>query len=278
MAGARPVFADIDPVTSTLNPDSIRNAVTKRTKVIIPVHLYGSPSDLDPLLDFSRSSGIQIIEDACQAHGAKYKGKMTGTLGDTGCFSFYPTKNLGAYGDAGMVVTNNEELYQKILLLRNLGQTDRYHHKILGANNRMDELQAAILRVKLRYLNKWNESRKNLAGIYTKNMQNLSIKLPASPVYSERVFHLYVIELNNRDSLFQHLRNHEIFAEIHYPVPLHLQEAFQYLGISEGSLPFTEASAKKVLSLPLYPQLTQQAVQQVTDCIREFLIKENTSG
>jgi dTDP-4-amino-4,6-dideoxygalactose transaminase len=273
MTGARPVFTDIDPVTCTLNPEEVLNAITNKTKAIIPVHLYGCPTDLDPLLKISQSAGVPIIEDACQSHGALYKGKMTGTLGLAGCFSFYPTKNLGAYGDAGMIVTNNEEFHKRIVMLRNLGQTDRYHHKLAGFNNRMDELQAAILRVKLGHLNKWNKRREELAAIYSDNLKEFPIQLPVNPEHSQRVYHLYVIHAENRDALFRHLREREIFAEIHYPVPLHLQEAFQYLDIKRGSLPFTEASAKKVLSLPLFPQLAVESIGEVAFTIREFLSK-----
>jgi dTDP-4-amino-4,6-dideoxygalactose transaminase len=271
MTAARPVFADIDPSTCTLSINSVENAISDRTKAIIPVHLYGCPADLDPLLDISQRKGIPIIEDACQSHGAKYKGKMTGTLGAVGCFSFYPTKNLGAYGDAGMIVTNDESLFEKILMLRNLGQTDRYHHKVPGFNNRMDELQAAILRIKLKYLDEWNRKREELASLYSRSLANVSIALPINPQYASRVYHLYVIHLNNRDALFEYLRRNSISAEIHYPVPLHLQEAFQYLGIKEGTLPFTEESAKKVLSLPLYPQLSANDVEIVASCIQDFL-------
>ncbi len=274
MTGARPVFADIDPKTCTLNAAEAEKVITNRTKAMIPVHLYGCPVDLDPLQKISASSGIPLIEDACQSHGAKYKGKMTGTIGKAGCFSFYPTKNLGAYGDAGMIITNDEEFYKKIVMLRNLGQTDRYHHNLPGFNNRMDELQAAILRVKLKHLAESNKRREGLADIYSHNLRELSLELPADPEYGKRVYHLYVIQIENRDALLQHLREKEIFAEIHYPIPLHLQEAFRYLGIKEGSLPYTETSAKKVLSLPLYPQLTEQAVDQVVTCIRDFLKTE----
>jgi dTDP-4-amino-4,6-dideoxygalactose transaminase len=273
MTGARPVFADIDPLTCTLNSDEVLNAITNRTKAIIPVHLYGCSADLDPLLNISQSAGVPIIEDACQSHGAQYKGKMTGSLGLAGCFSFYPTKNLGAYGDAGMIVTNNEEFHKRIVMLRNLGQTDRYHHKLAGFNNRMDELQAAILRVKLGHLDEWNKKREELASIYSRKLQGFPIQLPVNPDYGKRVYHLYVIHVENRDALFEYLREREIFAEIHYPVPLHLQEAFQNLQIKKGSLPLTEASAEKVLSLPLFPQLTEEAIDQVTAAIRDFLSK-----
>jgi dTDP-4-amino-4,6-dideoxygalactose transaminase len=274
MTGARPVFADIDPITCTINPDGVQKVITDRTRAIIPVHLYGCPVDLEPLLKISRKAGIHVIEDACQAHGAFYKGKMTGTLGDVGCFSFYPTKNLGAYGDAGMIVTNDEELHAKIVMLRNLGQTDRYHHKFVGFNKRMDELQAAILRVKLRHLNEWNKKRDELAAVYARSLQGLPVVLPVNPDYGRRVYHLYVIHLENRDALFQHLRKREIFAEIHYPVPLHLQESFQYLGIKEGSLPISESSAKRVLTLPLYPQLKVDDIQQVVSSLHEYFTKE----
>ncbi len=274
MIGARPIFVDIGPETSTMNPAALEKAITEQTRAIIPVHLYGCVAEMDPILRIARQAKLHVIEDACQAHGAEYRGSKAGTLGDTGCFSFYPTKNLGAYGDAGMIVTQDRALHDKIRMLRNLGQSGRYHHRLLGFNSRLDELQAAILRVKLRHLEEWNKTRANLAALYSKSLQRLPLTLPATPDYCRRVFHLYVIQAENRNRLHEYLRAAGVSTEIHYPVALHLQEAFQYLGIAEGSLPYTERAAKKVLSLPLYPHLKPELVQQIASLIRDFITKE----
>lgn len=274
MIGARPVFVDIDPETCTINPALIEKAITDRTKAIIPVHLYGCAASLDPILKIAKQAKLHVIEDACQAHGAELNGRKVGTIGELGCFSFYPTKNLGAYGDGGIIVTQNKNLYEKIKMLRNLGQSKKYDHQLLGFNSRLDEIQAAILRVKLRYLNEWNKMRTNLATLYSKSLQTVALKLPANPSYCSRVYHLYVIHTKNRTRLQQYLRNAGIDTQIHYPTPLHLQEAFKYLGMQQGSLPFTERSAQEVLSLPLYPQLSAESVQQIASYISNLLLKE----
>ena len=272
--GARPVFVDIDPETSTINPELIEKAITDRTRAIIPVHLYGSVANLDPILRIAKQAKLHVIEDACQAHGAEFKGRKVGTLGDVGCFSFYPTKNLGAYGDGGIIVTQNGNLYERLKMLRNLGQSEKYDHRILGFNSRLDEIQAAILRVKLRHLNEWNKTRSNLAALYSKLLNDLPLILPANPDYCSRVYHLYVIQVTNRNQLIGHLKKAEIETQIHYPTPLHLQGAFKYLETKKGSLPVTEKSAEEVLSLPLYPQLTAESVERVASHIANFLTKE----
>jgi dTDP-4-amino-4,6-dideoxygalactose transaminase len=272
--GARPVFVDIDPETCTMDPTLIENAITNRTRAIIPVHLYGGVANLEPIMKIARQADIRVIEDACQAHGAEFEMKKAGTLGDLGCFSFYPTKNLGAYGDGGIIVTRNFDLYEKLRMLRNLGQSERFDHQMLGLNSRLDEIQAAILRVKLPYLNQWNDIRSNLAALYSNLLQDLPITLPANPDYCSRVYHLYVIQLENRDRLQAYLKDREIDSQIHYPTPLHLQTAFQYLDLKRGDLPVTEQSAEKVLSLPLYPQLTLESVKLIASHILEFCTKE----
>lgn len=272
--GARPVFVDIDPQTCTINPALIQKAITNRTKAIIPVHLYGCVANLEPILRIAKQAKLYVIEDACQAHGADFAGRKAGSIGDVGCFSFYPTKNLGAYGDGGMIVTKDKDLYEKLRMLHNLGQFEKYDHRILGFNSRLDEIQAAILRVKLPYLTNWNEARANLAALYSRLLKDLPLQLPANPEYCMRVYHLYVIQVKNRDRLQKYLRKKEIDTQVHYPTPLHLQTAFQYLNLKPGDLPDTEQSAQQVLSLPLYPQLSSTAVELIASHVSDFLTKD----
>jgi dTDP-4-amino-4,6-dideoxygalactose transaminase len=274
--GARPLFVDIDPETCTIDPTLLESAITNRTRAIIPVHLYGNVANLEPILRIAHHAKIPVIEDACQAHGAEFDGKKVGTIGDLGCFSFYPTKNLGAYGDGGMIVTRNKELYEKLRMLHNLGQSEKYNHQILGFNSRLDEMQSAILRVKLRYLNEWNKRRSDLAALYSKLLQDLPVKLPANPDYCSRVYHLYVIHTKNREGLREYLRNAKVDAQVHYPTPLHLQPAFEYLSVKRGELPFTEESTQEVLSLPLYPQLKPASVELIASHISNFFAKEKS--
>lgn len=272
--GARPVFVDIEPDTCTINPLLIEKAITDRTRAIIPVHLYGCVANLEPILKIAKQAKLHVIEDACQAHGAEFTGKKVGTIGDLGCFSFYPTKNLGAYGDGGIIVTKNKDLYEKLGMLHNLGQSEKYDHRILGFNSRLDEIQAAILRVKLTHLNEWNNRRSDLASLYSKLLQNLPLKLPVNPDYCSRVYHLYVIQTKTRKRLQEYLRNAKIETQIHFPTPLHLQTAFQYLDVRKGTLPVTEQAAQQVLSLPLYPQLNPASVELIASHISDFLSKE----
>lgn len=275
--GARPVFVDIDPETCTIDPALIESAITNRTRAIIPVHLYGGVANLEPILRIAQQAKIPVIEDACQAHGAEFAGKKVGTIGDLGCFSFYPTKNLGAYGDGGMIVTRKKDLYEKLRMLHNLGQSEKFNHQILGFNSRLDEIQSAILRVKLPHLNEWNKRRSDHATLYSRLLQNLPIKLPANPDYCSRVYHLYVIHAKNRDGLQEYLRNAKIDTQVHYPTPLHLQPAFEYLNVKRGTLPFTEKSAQEVLSLPLYPQLRPASVELIASHISNFFAKEKSA-
>ncbi len=267
-AGARPLFVDVNPRTFTMDPEKLESAITPRTRAILPVHLYGQAVDMDPILEVGRSRGIPVIEDACQAHGAEYKGRRTGSLGMMAAFSFYPTKNLGASGDAGAVATNDSELADKLRLLRNYGQKKRYYHEIKGFNSRLDEMQAAILRVKLRHLNRWNELRRTKARLYDSLLRE--VVRPIEADYARHVYHLYVVRSRRRDQLQRFLAERGIGSFIHYPVPVHLQEAYRDLGLSRGSLPATELCADQILSLPLYPELPDEQIMEVAEAINQF--------
>lgn len=272
LQGARPVFVDIDPRTYNMNPAQVEAAITPRTKAIIPVHLYGQPADLDPILDIARRHNIPVIEDAAQAHGATYHGKKVGSLGTLACFSFYPGKNLGAYGDAGALVTNDDALAKKIRMLRDHGRTSKYEHELTGYGYRLDGIQGAILDAKLKHLPAWNEQRRAHADYYTELLANVddSIVLPYEPPHIKGVYHLYVIRTRQRDELLQYLKTREIEAGIHYPVPLHLQPVYKNLGYAKGDFPETERAADEILSLPLYPELTHAQIERVVETMREF--------
>ncbi len=267
-AGARPVFVDVDPRTFTMDPSKLEDAITPRTRAILPVHLYGQAVDMDPILEIGRRRRIPVIEDACQAHGTEYGGRKTGSLGSMAAFSFYPTKNLGACGDGGAVTTGDPELADRLRLLRNYGQRKRYYHESKGFNSRLDEVQAAILRVKLRYLDRWNEARRAKAALYDSMLREVVVPLAAN--YGRHVYHLYVIRSGRRDEMQRYLADRGIGTLIHYPVPVHLQEAYRDLGIPEGSLPATEECAREILSLPLYPELPDEQVAEVAEAINEF--------
>ncbi len=271
LCGAKPVLVDIDPQRYTMNPESFEAAITPRTRAVVAVHLYGCPVDLTPILEIARQREIFVIEDCAQAHGAIYKGKRVGGWGDAGAFSFYPTKNLGAYGDGGAIVTNNPDLAKSIALLRQYGWQERYISSIKGLNSRLDELQAAILRVKLTYLDGWNAQRRKLATRYNALLQGCNLVLPSEPTDVEHVYHQYVIRTEQRDALKSYLFEQGIQSYIHYPVPVHLQAAYLDLGYAKGSLPFTEAAAAQVLSLPMYPEMNEDAVEQVSKTIKQFL-------
>ena len=274
LAQARPVFADIDPDTFCMDINSLEEKITPRTKVIIPVHLYGHPVDMKPLSILAAKYKVKIIEDACQAHGATYQGRKVGSFGDAGCFSFYPTKNLGAYGDGGIVLTDNPKIKERIRLFRNYGQKKKYFCISKGMNSRLDELQAAILRVKLKYLNEWNKARLEKAKLYIKLLSgNENVILPNEKKYASHVYHLFVIRAQKRDYLRRWLLKRKIKTEIHYPVPIHLQPAYAYLGIKRGSLPFTEKYAKEIVSLPIYPELKSSEIQYIAESINEFYKK-----
>ncbi len=270
--GASPVFVDIDEKTYTMDPELIEDAITPRTKAIVPVHLCGQMADMDPILEIAQRHGLFVIEDACQAHGAEYKGKRAGTLGDTGCFSFYPGKNLGAYGEAGAVVTRNKELPDKITTLRDHGQAQKYYHDLIGWNCRMDGIQGAILSVKLKYLEGWNEARRANALLYDEALEEVEgITLPYEAGYGRHVYHLYAVRAPQRDLLSSTLKEKGISCGIHYPVPVHLQNAYRHLGIESGSLPVSEAFVLDFHSLTVYEELTEEQIHYVTDCVNNIL-------
>jgi dTDP-4-amino-4,6-dideoxygalactose transaminase len=268
--GAKPVFVDVDERTYTMDPSGLAKVLTSRTKAIIPVHLFGQSADMDPILEFARENGLFVIEDAAQAHGAEYKGRKIGTLGDVACFSFYPGKNLGAFGEAGAVVTGNADLDQKIRILRDHGQIRKYHHTMVGWNGRMDGIQAAVLRVKLRHLEKGNELRRSHAAHYDQALGGLEeVVLPGKAVGALHVYHIYAICVPERDEVMQFLGNKGIGCGVHYPVPIHLQEAYRSLGYGRGSFPVAERCASAMVSLPMFPELTPTQVEMVAKRVKE---------
>ena len=268
--GARPVFVDVDERTYTLDPDALPKAVTARTKAIIPVHLFGQPADMDSILKFARHRGLFVIEDACQAHGAEYKGRRAGTLGDAACFSFYPGKNLGAFGEAGAVVTDNAELQEKIRILRDHGQVRKYHHTMIGWNCRMDGIQAAALQVKLRYLEKGNQLRRSHAAHYDQAFGGMEeIITPAQAADVRHVYHVYAIRVQERDEVMRLLGEKGIGCGVHYPIPVHLQEAYRSLGYAQGDFPIAERCAAEFISLPMFPELTSAQLEIVVQGVKE---------
>ncbi|WP_376794745.1 DegT/DnrJ/EryC1/StrS family aminotransferase [Thermogemmatispora sp.] len=269
--GARPVFVDIDPQTYTLDPELVSAALTPRTRALLPVHLYGHPADMEPLLAIARRAGLRVIEDASQAHGATYRGRRVGSLGDIGCFSLYYSKNLGAYGEAGICVTNDATLAERLRMLRDHGSRLRYHHELLGSNARLDELQAAVLLVKLRYLDRWNAARQSHASFYNEHLRATGAILPTTRAWATHTYCYYVIQVEQRDRLRYQLEQAGISTGIHYPLPLHLQPACSYLGYQPGSLPRTEACAARIISLPMYPELTEQQLTYVVEQVSQSL-------
>lgn len=268
--GARPVFADIERDTYNVDIAKVADLITERTRAIIPVHLFGQCADMDPLMELVAGKNITVIEDAAQSIGAKYKGRPAGSLGHLGCFSFFPSKNLGAFGDGGMIVTNDAALAERCAVLRQHGSKPKYYHKFVGANFRLDAIQAAILRVKLKHLPGWSDQRRRNAGRYNKLLADAPVTLPTVRDYNEMIYNQYVISHARRDALQAHLKEKEIGTEIYYPLPLHLQECFSDLGYTTGMLPVSEEAAKHVLALPVYPELTDEAQTYVADCIRSF--------
>lgn len=267
-AGAKPVYCDVDPNSLMIDGALLSRSITRKTRAVIPVHIYGRPAPMESILRTARKKNISVIEDACQAHGASIGGKKCGNLGLLGCFSFYPSKNLGAFGDGGMITTNDRALYEKLLKLRNYGSTVKYHHETAGFNQRLDTLQAAVLNVKLPHLNEWNHKRIALAKRYNAKLRGVhEIKLPAA---GKGVYHLYVIRTEQRDSLKSFLEKKGIGTGIHYPIPMHLQGAYRELGYKRGDLPNAEHAARTVLSLPLYPEMPSGYVDAVADNIRSF--------
>jgi dTDP-4-amino-4,6-dideoxygalactose transaminase len=271
--GARPVFVDIDKRTYTMDPAALEQAITKRTKAIIPVHLFGQPADMDSILEVARAHGLFVIEDAAQAHGAEYKGRRAGSLGDAGCFSFYPGKNLGAFGEAGAVVTNNDELQEKIRILRDHGQIRKYHHTMVGWNCRMDAIQAAVLSIKLQHLEKANKLRRARAAQYDRAFEGLEeLVTPYEAPSARHVYHIYAIRVKGRDEVIRRLAEMGIACGIHYPVPVHLQDAYQSLGYQEGAFPIAERAAREFVSLPMFPELSPGQVEVVADRLKEAVL------
>jgi len=266
-AGAQPVLVDIDPQSFNINPAAIEAAITPRTKAIMPVHLYGQPADMDPIMEVARRHGLIVIEDAAQAHGAKYKGRPVGSIGDMTCFSFYPTKNLGAYGEGGAVTSNNAEFARSIRLLRDWGQDRKYHHVVRAFNYRMEGFQGAILRVKLRHLEQWTEARRTIVSKYNRLLADSAVKLPQEMPWARHVYHVYTLRSEDRDALQAALLAEGIQTAIHYAVPAHLQPAYADLGYSRGDLPESEKAASQVLSLPLYPELTDDQIHTVAHAL-----------
>jgi dTDP-4-amino-4,6-dideoxygalactose transaminase len=267
--GAKPVFIDINPVSFTMDPSLLEAAITRKTRAIIPVDLYGQVADMDPILEIANRHGIPVIEDACQAHGAEYRGRKAGAFGVAGCFSFYPGKNLGACGEGGAVTTNDAELAQRIRLWRDHGSSKRYEHIFPGLNMRMEGIQGGILSVKLKYLDRWNDQRRQAASAYDKALADTDIEVPTEMDYGRHVYHLYVIQSENRDALRQQLSDAGIESGLHYPTPLHLQEAYRFLGYKQGDFPVTERVKSRILSLPMYPGIDPKAVERVTSELRE---------
>ena len=267
--GARPVFVDIDPISLTMDVNGIEAAITPRTKAILPVHIYGQSADMDPIVEIARRHGLIVIEDACQAHGAEYKGQRVGSLGDLGCFSFYPGKNLGAYGEGGMVVTKNQGYVDTIRILRDWGAKSKYHHIVKGYNYRMEGIQGAILRVKLSHLESWTEARRTRAVRYDELLADAGVKTPHEMPFNRHVYHIYAIRVPQRDRFQNALTGQGVHTGIHYPIPVHLQPAYAELGYKEGNFPHSELAAKEVLSLPMFPELTSAQQDTVSKSVCE---------
>ncbi len=274
LAGARPMFVDINPDTFLMDVDQIQAAITPRTRAILPVHLYGQMADMDTINRIARHYGLWVIEDACQAHGAEQNGHRAGILGDAAAFSFYFSKNLGGYGEGGMITTNNDELNHKLRMLRDHGSSQRYHHEMIGWNARLDEIQALVLRVKLPYLEAWNDQRRAHAAQYDQLLNYPPIIAPLEAPGNRHVYHLYVIRVPERDQLQAHLKEAGIFTGIHYPIPIHLQSALAFLGYEQGSLPVTEMVANQILSLPMYAELSVEQIDTVCLTVKEFVQRQ----
>jgi dTDP-4-amino-4,6-dideoxygalactose transaminase len=267
-AGARPVFVDVEPDYLTMDPAKLEAAISPRTKAIIPVHLYGQPADMDPVLAIAKKHGLVVIEDACQAHGSEYKGRRCGSMGQLGCFSFYPGKNLGAYGEGGAVVTNDPILGNRIRLLRTWGEETRYEHKIRGFNYRMDGVQGAVLGVKLRYLERWTDARRGVAAAYASDLADTPAQVLRERSGARHVYHLYVVRLSQRDAWRARLAQAGIQTGVHYPTPVHLQPAYRDLGYSAGDFPVSERAGAEVISLPMFPELTLEQIHSVASLLR----------
>jgi dTDP-4-amino-4,6-dideoxygalactose transaminase len=267
--GATPVFVDIDPVTYTIDVRQIEGAITSRTKAIVPVHLYGQAADMDPIMAIAAQHGLMVIEDACQAHGALYKGRPVGAIGDAGCFSFYPGKNLGAYGEGGLVVTSRADVARDIRMRRDWGAEQKYHHVLKGFNYRMEGMQGAILRVKLRRLAEWTDARRAHAALYRERLADSGVTVPVEAPYSRHVYHVFAVRTPDRATLQRTLQSHGVSTGIHYPIPVHLQPAWAELKYAEGSFPESERASREVLSLPMFPELTPSQIEQVCAAVAQ---------
>ena len=270
-AGAKPVFADIEQDTYNIDPKSFERAIPPRTKAVIPVHIYGQPADMDEITTIARKHGIKIVEDAAQAHGSRYKGKRAGSLGDVACFSFYPTKGLGACGDAGMIVTNDRAIYEKALMLRDYGRKGRYEHKIKGHNSRLDTIQAVVLNAKLKHLDAWNALRAKNAAHYAELLKPLKVVTPITKSDRTHVFQTYAVRVANRDRVVEHMKAKGVSVLIHYPIPLHLQAAYAELGHVQGDFSVAEKVASDIMSLPMFPHMTGEQVEAVAAALKESM-------
>jgi dTDP-4-amino-4,6-dideoxygalactose transaminase len=268
---AKPVFVDIDPKTYNIDPAGIEKAVTKKTKAIMPVHLFGQMADMDPIMKVAQKHNLAVIEDAAQSITSTYKGKKAGSIGTTGCFSFFPSKNLGGVGDGGMIVTNDEKIYKRLFIMRNHGSEPKYYHEFVGGNFRLDPLQAAVLLVKLPYLDQWSQGRRKNAAYYDKKFKGSPVVTPYISKDCVSIFNQYVISVPGRNGLIEHLKKNNIGCEVYYPVPMHVQKCFKYLGCKQGDFPHSEKAANEVLALPIYPELTPQMQDFVADTILSFL-------
>lgn len=269
--GAKPVFVDIDEETYNMDPKLIKKAITKKTKVIMPVHLYGQPADMDEINALAKEHGLTVIEDAAQAHGAMYKGKRVGSLGDIACFSFYPTKSLGAFGDAGMIVTSNQKVYEKATMLRDYGRVGRYEHKIKGWNSRLDTIQAVVLEAKLKYLDQWNKMRHEKAALYEKLLKDTGVVLPRTKKDRTHVYQTFAVAVENRNQVLEELKKRGVNVLIHYPIPVHLQEAYSDLGYKKGDFPKSEYYCDRILSLPMFPHMTNEQIEYVCDTLKDVI-------
>jgi len=273
LAGATARFVDVDPTTALITADAVEAAIGPRTRGVIPVHLYGRTVELDPILGLAREHGLAVLEDACQAHGALIDGRRAGSLGDAGCFSFYPAKNLGAWGDGGALVTNNDTIADRVRLLRSHGEVTRYHHEVIGTTARLDALQAAILRIKLRRLDDWNAGRRRVAATLARGLEGSSVTPPAPPASrGDHVFHQFVVETDAREALRAHLTSLGVASAIHYPVPIHRTPAYASAGLDEGSLPVAETLADRICSLPLHPAMSEEEITRVVRAVHGFMV------
>ena len=269
--GAKVIFADIDEATYNISPESLKKAITPKTKVIIPVHLYGQMADMDEIKALADKRGIAILEDSCQAHGTRYKGKRSGSIGRAGCFSFYPTKGLGAWGDGGIVVTNDEKLNHMVEMLRDYGRTDRYAHKFKGYNSRLDTMQAVVLSAKLKYLDQWNAMRQKVAAVYAKELSGSGVVVPKNAPDREHVYQTYAVRVKNREKVMEALKAKGVTSLIHYPIPIHMQEAYSDAGFKAGDFPVAEKVCDEILSLPMFPHMSEAQVKEVASALKGAL-------